>query len=64
MNYTNEFVKACFSKKAPEHTIKVTWLNGSEATYSYTMANLIETDTQCLEIMDNETGEILYAKGA
>ena len=47
---------------APAHTITVTWANGNRATYSAYMADILKTDPAALEIMDNETGEILYIK--
>lgn len=42
--------------------IMVRWANGSRVMYSWYMQNLIKTDPACLEIMDKQTGEILYYK--
>ena len=58
---TSDFIRAIYSK-APAHTVTVTWMNGNRATYSAHMADLLKTDPAALEIMDNETGEIIYIK--
>ena len=43
-------------------TITVTWTNGTRATYSAHMTDMIRTDPAAIEIMDNQTGEILLAR--
>ena len=58
---TSEFIRAIYGK-TPAHTVTVTWTNGTRATYSAHMADLLKTDPTALEIMDNETGEIIYMK--
>lgn len=47
---------------APAHTITVTWTNGTRATYSATMLDLLRTDPAALDIQDDETGELVYIK--
>ncbi len=44
-------------------TITVLFLNGREVVYTKKILRLLMTDTAVLEIMDNETGEMLYIKG-
>lgn len=44
-------------------TITVLFLNGREVVYTKKILMLLMTDTAVLEIMDNETGEMLYIKG-
>lgn len=44
------------------NTITVLFENGKEATYTKKILKLLMTDTAVLEIMDNETGEMLYIK--
>ena len=47
---------------APAHTITVTWTNGTRATYSATMLDLLKTDPDALDIQDDDTGELIYIK--
>lgn len=47
---------------APAHTITVTWTNGTRATYSANMLDLLRTDPAALDIQDYDTGELLYIK--
>ena len=47
---------------APAHTITVTWTNGTRATYSATMLDLLKTDPAALDIQDDDTGELIYIK--
>ena len=47
---------------APAHTITVTWTNGTRATYSAAMLDLLRTDPAALDIQDDETGELVYIK--
>jgi hypothetical protein len=47
---------------APAHTITVTWVNGTRATYSANMLDMIRTDPAALDIQDDDTGELLYIK--
>lgn len=47
---------------APAHTVTVTWTNGTRATYSATMLDLLRTDPAALDIQDDDTGELLYIK--
>ena len=44
------------------HTIRVTFTDGQKANYTIGMLPLLKTDFAVAEIMDNETGEILYSK--
>jgi len=55
------FTKAIGNRKQ-QQTIKVTFVNGRAANYSKPMFSMLKTETAVLEIMDNETGEILYSK--
>ena len=56
---TTDFSRAIYGN-APAHTVTVTWTNGTRATYGAHMTDLLKTDPAALEIMDNETGEIIY----
>lgn len=47
---------------APAHTVTVTWANGTRATYSADMLDILKTDPAALDIHDDETGEIVYIK--
>ena len=47
---------------APAHTITVTWTNGTRATYSANMLDMLRTDPAALDIQDDETGELVYIK--
>ncbi len=44
-------------------TITVLFISGREVVYTKKILRLLMTDTAVLEIMDNETGEMLYIKG-
>lgn len=47
---------------APAHTITVTWTNGTRATYSANMLDMIRTDPAALDIQDDDTGELVYIR--
>lgn len=47
---------------APAHTVTVTWTNGTRATYSAMMLDMLRTDPAALDIQDDETGELVYIK--
>lgn len=47
---------------APAHTVTVTWANGTRATYSAAMLDLLRTDPAALDIQDDTTGELIYIK--
>lgn len=47
---------------APAQTVTVTWANGTRATYSADMLDMIRTDPAALDIQDDETGELVYIK--
>lgn len=47
---------------APAHTITVSWANGTRATYSAAMLDMIRTDPAALDIQDDTTGELIYIK--
>jgi hypothetical protein len=57
----NDFIRA-ITETPPTHTITATFTNGQTATYSAYMTDLLRTDPATLEIMDNDTGELLYIK--
>ena len=56
------FINA-IGNKTKQATIKATFTTGQQANYSRYMADMLKTDPAIVEIMDNETGEILYYKG-
>ena len=47
---------------APAHTVTVTWTNGTRATYSAGMLDMLKTDPAALDIQDDTTGELVYIK--
>jgi len=47
---------------APAHTITVSWANGTRATYSASMLDLLKTDPAAIDIQDDDTGELVYIK--
>ena len=60
-NY-NHITAAILGAQAPAHTITVTWANGTRATYSAGMLDLLKIDPAALDIQDDTTGEIVYIK--
>ena len=42
--------------------ITATFANGRKIVYTMSIYQLLKTDPQVIEIMDNETGEILIAR--
>lgn len=46
----------------PAQTVTVTWTNGTRATYSAAMLDMIRTDPATLDIQDDDTGELIYIK--
>lgn len=47
---------------APAHSVTVTWANGSRATYSAGMLDMLRTDPAALDIQDDTTGELVYIR--
>lgn len=47
---------------APAQTVTVSWSNGTRATYSASMLDMLRTDPAALDIQDDSTGELLYIK--
>ena len=47
---------------APAHTVTVSWANGTRATYTAAMLDLLRTDPAALDIQDDSTGEMVYIK--
>lgn len=47
---------------APAHTVTVTWANGTRATYSAAMLDMLRTDPAALDIQDDTTGELVYIR--
>lgn len=47
---------------APAQTVTVTWANGTRATYSAGMLDLLRTDPAALDIQDDTTGELVYIR--
>ena len=58
-SYRNEWVKTVTVKTAPA-TITVTFAGHAPAIYSKSMLPLFKTDPAVIDIMDTQTGEILY----
>jgi len=53
---------ASIGATAPAQTVTVTWANGTRATYSANMLDLLRTDPAALDIQDDTTGELVYIK--
>lgn len=53
---------ASIGAPAPAQTVTVTWSNGSRATYSADLLDLLRTDPAALDIQDDTTGEMVYIK--
>lgn len=53
---------ASIGAPAPAQTVTVTWANGTRATYSADMLDLLRTDPAALDIQDDSTGEMVYIK--
>jgi len=53
---------ASIGATAPAQTVTVTWANGTRATYSADMLDLLRTDPAALEIQNDTTGEMVYIK--
>ena len=60
MNYRDEWLQVLNSTSAPANEIQVTWANGNKGIYTMAIFALLKTDPCCKEIMDCETGEILF----
>ena len=52
-------LKAISPQEAP-HIITVIFRNGQKATYTTNIIEILKTDPAVKEIIDNETGELLY----
>lgn len=61
-NPITEAITEAITGRAPAHTITVTWGNGTRATYSANMLDMLRTDPAALDIQDDNTGEIIYIK--
>lgn len=48
--------------RPPAQTVTVTWSDGTRATYSADMLDLLRTDPAALDIQDDTTGELVYIK--
>ena len=55
----NDFIKA-LDTKAITQNILVTFRNGQQDIYTTNILNLLKTDKDVTEIMDMETGELLF----
>jgi len=58
-NNMNDFIKA-LDTKAITQNILVTFRNGQQDIYTTNILNLLKTDKDVTEIMDMETGELLF----
>jgi hypothetical protein len=47
---------------APAQTVTVSWANGTRATYSANMLDMLRTDPAALDIQDDTTGELVYIR--
>lgn len=61
-NPITEAITEAITGRATAHTITVTWGNGTRATYSANMLDMLRTDPAALDIQDDNTGEIIYIK--
>ena len=61
-NPITEAIIDSMAAQAPAHTVTVTWANGTRATYSANMLDMLKTDPAALDIQDDETGEMVYIK--
>ena len=59
MSINSTIISAIGNRKHYD-TIRVTFVNGSSANYTMSMLPLFKTEPAVVEIMDNQTGEILY----
>jgi hypothetical protein len=60
MNYRDEWLHAMTGKTCPSEEIEVRWANGQKATYTMKSLEALKEDPACMEIMNMETGEILF----
>lgn len=51
-----------FTQTPKNETIRVKWRSGTVADYPRRTLQEMKGDSQAVEIMDNRTGEILYAR--
>lgn len=61
-NPITEAITEAITGRAPAHTVTVTWTNGTRATYSAAMLDMLRTDPAAIDIQDDDTGEIIYIK--
>jgi len=63
MNFTTEWINACFSTNAPRKTVLVTFRGRNDwPEYSASMLELLKTDPDVINISDGQTGEIIYTR--
>lgn len=55
----DDFIKA-IGNNEKQHEIVVAFKDGSSGIYTMNIFDLLKSDPDVLEIMDNETGELLY----
>lgn len=58
-NLNQTFAKAIFGKRRQKE-IQATFRDGSTAVYTEAVLKLLATDPDTVEIIDLETGELLY----
>ena len=58
----NDFIKALTTPAEPLHIIEATFTNGTAATYTANILNLLKSDPEVVSIIDATTGELLHEK--
>lgn len=57
----NDFINALFNTQ--EHkTVIAYFANGTSETYTYNILNLLKTEPDIQNIVDGETGELIYTR--
>ena len=58
---TNQILNAMFNNEE-HHKIIAYFRNGNSATYTTNILNLLKTDPDVIDIIDAETGEIIFTR--
>lgn len=57
----NDFINALFNTQE-QKTVIAYFANGTSETYTYGILNLLKTEPDITDIVDSETGEIIYTR--
>jgi len=57
----NDFLNALFNT-TEQKTVIAYFANGTSASYTYSILNLLKTEPDITDIVDGETGEIIYTR--